>query len=104
MTEHDANEAFSIILKLKEPWFVENVDVTSERVNICVSTRAKALVECPLCGETCSINDRIERTDLRFPFAACGILFLQVLEMLNSMALVVFYSPAVASYKIVVNL
>ena len=62
MPEHDANKVFSKILKLKEPWFVEDVEVTPERVSIFVSTRAKALVKCPLCGETCSIHDRIERT------------------------------------------
>ena len=62
MPEHDANKVFSKILKLKEPWFVEDVEVTPERVSIFVSTRTRALVKCPLCGETCSIHDRIERT------------------------------------------
>ena len=62
MPEHDANKVFSKILKLKEPWFVEDVEVTPERVSIFVSTKAKALVKCPLCGETCSKHDRIERT------------------------------------------
>jgi len=62
MPEHDANKVFSKILKLKEPWFVEDVEVTPERVNIYVSTKSRALVKCPLCGESCSIHDHIERT------------------------------------------
>jgi hypothetical protein len=44
----DANKIFTILLKLEEPWFVEDVEATPERVDIYVSTRAMALVECPV--------------------------------------------------------
>jgi len=58
----NVNEAFSILLKLEEPWFVEDTKVTSDRVNIYLSTRAKAPVECPVCGERCKVHDRVQRT------------------------------------------
>ena len=45
MLEPDANKIFTTLLNLEKPWFMENVDVTPERVDIHVSTRAKALVE-----------------------------------------------------------
>jgi len=31
-------------------------------VDIYLSTRAKALVECPVCGERCKVHDRVQRT------------------------------------------
>ena len=43
MSEPDANKIFTTLLKLEEPWFVENVEATSERVDVFVSTRAKVL-------------------------------------------------------------
>ena len=62
MSGPDANKIFTTLLKLEEPWFVENVEATSERVDVFVSTRAKALVACPVCGERYRIHDRAERT------------------------------------------
>lgn len=58
----DANKLFDDILKLKDPWFVENVETVDDIVRIAVSTRANALVACPVCGVRCKVHDRIERT------------------------------------------
>lgn len=60
----DSNDLFTKVLHLKEPWFVEEVSISDdqERVDVIVSTRAKALVVCTECGEKCKVHDRIERT------------------------------------------
>ena len=39
---------------------MENVDETPERADIYVSTRARALVKCPVCGEKCKIHDQVQ--------------------------------------------
>jgi len=58
----NANDIFSVILELEEPWFVEDVKVIYRHVDVTVSTRARALVACPVCGKMNKIHDRIELT------------------------------------------
>ena len=62
MTGSDGNEIFRKVLKVREPWFVEDVAATSDTVNVTVATRPGALVACPVCGKLYKIHDRIERT------------------------------------------
>lgn len=62
MLEPDANKIFTTILRLKEPWYVDDVKATPERVDISISSKSGSKVECPVCGEMCRIHDRIERT------------------------------------------
>ena len=63
MTGSDGNEIFRKVLKLREPWFVENVSLseTDDIVRITVATRPKVLVACPVCGQRCKVHDKIER-------------------------------------------
>ena len=69
----DANKIFTTLLKLEEPWFVENVEATSECVDIYLSTRAKALVECPVCGDRCKITTGCRGHMEGFRCQRCGM-------------------------------
>jgi len=60
----DDESIFRKVLKLREPWFVENVrlDEAEDIIRITVATRPKVLVACPVCGRKCKVHDKIERT------------------------------------------
>ena len=62
MLELRLEEFLEVVLQLEEPWYVSNTDATPERVDIILSTRAKALVKCPVCGDLHKVHDKIERT------------------------------------------
>ena len=62
MPRSDANDVFTTVLRLKDPWFVENVTAEPGLVTVTVSVRANSVIPCPVCGNVCKVHDRIERT------------------------------------------
>jgi transposase len=62
MPRSDANDIFTTVLRLKEPWFVESVEAEPDLVTVRVSVRMGTLVRCPVCGTECKVKDRVERT------------------------------------------
>jgi hypothetical protein len=62
MSARNANDIFTTVLKLREPWFTEDVIATSDTVNVTVATRPGVPVACPLCMISYKVHDSIDRT------------------------------------------